>query len=306
MNTTYQHSTTISGVLQDIRFHKQNFLIGKLDTGISVKGNIISPQVGMEYHFTGKWEHHPRWGATFFFNEYRASYPRELSAIRAYLMENCKWIGPEISKKLVNTFGETTLEVCKAKPEKVAKRIRGLTRKRALEISAMLKNNEANEELQLQLKGILAGTKVSRRAVSMIIELYGQQAPEKIKENPYQLIDDIEGIGFLTADEMALKVGYDKEGSPRIRAGVVHVLKESAFSHGHTCLPLDLLVDESDKLLQVDKEKIHYVIERLIENKCLIRNNNFIFLLEFYDAEKMIAQKIRNLLYENAKSKKNM
>ena len=298
MNTTHAHGTTISGVLQDIRFHKQNFLIGKLDTGISVKGNIILPQVGMEYSFTGKWEHHPRFGATFFFNEYRASYPKELSAIRAYLMENCKWIGPEISKKLVNVFGDGTLEICKAEPEKVAKRIRGLTRKRALEISAMLRNNEANEELQLQLKGILAGTKVSRRAVSRIIELYGQQAPEKIKENPYQLIDDIEGIGFLTADEVALKVGYDKEGSPRIRAGVVHVLKESAFSHGHTCLPLDLLVEETDKLLQVDKEKIHYVIERLIEDKCLIRVENLVYLQDFYESEKRIAKKLKILLKE--------
>ena len=298
MKTTHSQGTAISGVLQDIRFHKQNFLIGKLDTGISVKGNIISPQVGMEYHFHGKWEHHPRWGATFFFNEYRASYPKELSAIRAYLMENCKWIGPEISKKLVNTFGEATLEVCKTKPEKVAKKIPGLTRKRALEISAMLKNNEANEELQLQLKGILAGTKVSRRAVSRIIELYGQQAPEKIKENPYQLIDDIDGIGFLTADEMALKVGYDKEGRPRIQAGVVHVLKESAFSHGHTCLPIDLLVEESDKLLQVDKEKIHHVIERLIEDKCLIRVENLVYLQDFYESEKRIAKKLKILLKE--------
>ena len=90
----------------------------------------------------------------------------------------------------IPTFEKETLEVCKSDPEKIAQDIPGITMRRALEISAMLKNNEANEELQLQLKKIVAGTRISKRAVSRVIELYGQKAPKKIKENPYQLIDD--------------------------------------------------------------------------------------------------------------------
>ena len=292
--------SALSGVLREIRFHKESFLIGKLDGGASVKGNMVSPQIGMEYRFKGRWERHPRFGATFIFSEYRASYPKELSAIRAYLMENCKWIGPEISKKLVNTFGEDTLEVCKSDPEGVAREIPGITRKRALEISAMLKNNEANEELQIELKRIVAGTRVSKRAVFKAIELYGQQAPEKIEENPYRLIEDIEGIGFLTADEVARKVGFDKEGRPRIQAGIVHALKESAFTGGHTCLPLEHLVIESRKLLDVSEEKILDVVGRMVDDGHLVRAENHIYLKSFYEAERSIAQKLKELASRKA------
>lgn len=301
-------TSALSGVLREIRFHKESFLIGKLDGGASIKGNMVSPQIGMEYHFKGKWERHPRFGDTFLFSEYRASYPKELSAIRAYLMENAKWIGPEISKKLVGTFKEDTLDVCKADPERVAKEIPGITKKRALEISAMLKNNEANEELQLQLKGIIEGTRVSKRAVFKAIELYGQQAPEKIKENPYRLIEDIDGIGFLTADEVARKVGFDTEGRPRIQAGLVHMLKESAFTGGHTCLPVEHLVNETKKLLDISDKNIRKVISMMIEEGHLVSVKSniedvaehagtwaHIYLQSFYEAEKKIAQKLKKL-----------
>jgi exodeoxyribonuclease V alpha subunit len=291
---------SLSGVLQEIRFHKDSFLIGKLDGGASVKGNMVSPQIGMEYRFKGRWERHPRFGDTFIFSEYRASYPKELSAIRAYLMENCKWIGPEISKKLVNTFGEETLEACKSAPERVAKEIPGITQKRALEISAMLKNNEANEELQLELKRIVAGTRVSKRAVFKTIELYGQQAPEKIRENPYRLIEDIEGIGFLIADEIAQKVGFAKEGRPRIQAGIIHVLKESAFSSGHTCLPLEYLVSEAGKLLDVPEEKILDMVGRMVKDGHLVKTEDFIYLQSFYEAERSIARKLKELASRKA------
>ncbi len=295
MKTMQVNGNAVSGILQDIRFHQQSFLIGKLDNGVSVKGNMISPQLGMEYHFKGKWEHYPRWGDTFYFSEYKASYPKELSAIRAYLMENCKWIGPEISKKLVNAYGEATLQVCKSEPEKIAKEIPGITRQRALEISCMLKNNEANEELQLQLKGIVAGTKVSRRAVSRIIELYGQQAPERIKENPYQLIEDIDGIGFLSADEVARKIGFDEEGKPRIQAGIIHVLKESAFNLGHTCLPLEFLTNESQNFFRFKRSKISHVIDQMVEDELLIRLDGLIYLQSFYENEKLIGEKLKSL-----------
>ena len=292
MKFIHDKDNAISGILQDIRFHQRNFLIGKLDSGVSVKGNMISPQVGMEYHFKGRWDRHPRWGKSFCFSEYRASYPKELSAVRSYLMENCKWIGPEISKKLVNTYGEKTLEICKSHPETVAENIPGITKKRALEISCMLKNNEANEDLQIELQRMTDGIRISRRAVSKIIELYGQGAPGKIKENPYQLIDDINGIGFLTADEIAVRVGYDREGRPRIQAGIVHTLKESAFNLGHTCMPHKLLIGESHKILGVPEKRISDVLDQLISEHILVKLDESVYFKEYYECEKYTADKL--------------
>ena len=110
----------LQGVLSTIKFHQANFLIGVLHDGTTVKGNMLSPQVGLEYAFRGRWERHPRWGEQFAFADYRASYPTDLDAVRSYLMENCKWIGPEISKRLVSTYGKETLAICKEHPDRVA------------------------------------------------------------------------------------------------------------------------------------------------------------------------------------------
>ena len=174
---------TVSGILREVRFHKDGYLIGILEGGVSVKGNVVSPQIGMEYRFEGRWQRHPKWGDTFIFNEYETSYPRDIEAIRTYLAENCKWIGPEISRRLTDAYGEEVLEVCKSDPERVAKDIKGITKKRANEISAMLRNNEANERLQIELGKLFAGTSISKRRIGRIIETYGRSAPEKIREN---------------------------------------------------------------------------------------------------------------------------
>lgn len=111
----------LRGALKAVRYQQRGFLIGTLAEGTTVKGDMPSPQIGLEYAFRGRWENHPQWGKQFAFAEYRGSYPTDLEAVRAYLMENCKWIGPEISKRLVNTYGQETLAICKADPERVAR-----------------------------------------------------------------------------------------------------------------------------------------------------------------------------------------
>jgi exodeoxyribonuclease V alpha subunit len=288
-------STTLSGILDAIRFHKANFLIGKLDSGISVKGHMFSPQVGMEYAFHGRMEHHPRFGDTFVFSDYKASYPKDATAIRAYLMENCKWIGPEISKRLVNAYGQDTLAVCKADPERVARETPGLTPKRALEIAAMLRNNEANEELQLRLNEILHGTRVSRRATARMVELWGHEVPDRIRANPYALIEAVEGIGFVTADDIARKVGYQRDGLPRIQAGLVHLLKELAFAQGHTAVPAALLLEEAGKLLDLPRAVIEPALKVLADNKLIVIQDDLISLASLFEDEQFIAKKLRTL-----------
>ncbi len=285
----------LHGVLSTIKFHQANFLIGVLDDGTTVKGNMLSPQVGLEYTFRGRRERHPRWGEQFAFTDYRAAYPTDLVAIQCYLVDNCKWIGPEISKRLVNTYGKDTLAVCKVDPDRVAAEINGITLRRAKEIAAMLRNNEANENLQIALKELLGGTKVNRRAVNQILEKWGQDAPARIRENPYALIEAIDGIGFLTADEVARKIGYDFSGAPRLRAGVIHTLKEQAFGQGHTCLPKPKLLQEAEKILAVPPERIGSELEPLEKDGLVVSANGFVYLRSYHDDEKLIAEKLKVL-----------
>ncbi len=285
----------LTGVLSGIKYHQANFLIGELEDGSAVKGNMLSPQVGLEYAFRGRWERHPRWGDQFAFSDYRASYPTDLVGIQSYLMENAKWIGPEISKRLVKTYGKESLAICKTDPDRVAREIPGITPRRAQEIAAMLRNNEANENLQIALKDLLGGTRVSRRAVNQILERWGQEAPARIRENPYALIEAIDGVGFLTADEVARKIGYDFSGAPRIRAGIVHTLKEQAFSQGHTCLPLAKLHTEAGRILGLGGEIVTAQIEPLMQDGLVVRVDECVYLKSLHDDERLIAEKLKIL-----------
>lgn len=286
----------LQGVLSTIKFHQANFLIGVLEDGSTVKGNMLSPQAGLEYAFRGRWERHPRWGDQFAFTDYRASYPSRLGAVRSYLMENCKWIGPEISRRLVHTYGKETLAVSKESPERVASEIPGITLGRAQQIAAMLRNNEANEKLQLALKELLGGTPVHRRAVNQILETWGQEAPARIRENPYALIEAIDGIGFLTADAIARKIGTDFSGAPRLRAGILHTLKEQALSQGHTCLPTPKLLSEAEKILAVTSERIGDEIGPLEKDGLAVSVDGCVSLKHYHDDETRIAEKLKVLV----------
>jgi exodeoxyribonuclease V alpha subunit len=285
----------LTGILDTIKFYQNNYLIGVLDNGASIKGNMLAPQVGLEYEFIGRWDSHPRWGHTFVFADYKTAYPNDLDAIRRYLMENAKWIGTEISKKLVNAYGENTLQVCKSEPERIAKEIPGITLKRAREISAMLRQNEAQEELQLQLKNLLAGTRIGKRAVNQLIEKYGEHAPEVLRKSPYQLIGVIDGIGFLIADEIAKRAGFALDGNPRLLAGLLHVLKESAFGQGHTCLPREQLLALAEKLLCIEKPLLTKVLTQAIHDELLVEYKDYIYLPRFFEDEKYIADKLKVL-----------
>jgi len=286
----------VRGVLSTIKYHNSNFMIGVLDNGTTVKGNMLSPQVGLEYSFRGRREHHPKWGLQFAFEEFETSYPTDLDAVRAYLMENCKWIGPEISRRLVDEYGRDTLAVCKDSPEQVASDISGITDARAKEIAAMLLHNEASETLQLELKKLLSGTKVSRRAVNRILEVWGQDAPERIRANPYALVEAIAGIGFLTADDVARKIGYDMNCGLRVRAGILHTLKEQAFGNGHTCLPRSVLLDEAKNILKVSSDRIDAEIDPLEKNGIIYSVGKYLYLRNYYDNERLVAQRLKRLV----------
>lgn len=286
----------LQGVLSAIKYHRANYLIGVLENGITVKGDMLSPQVGLEYIFCGSWERHPLWGKQFAFTDYHASYPTDFDALRFYLIENCEWIGPSISKRLIDAYGKETLTICKRSPARVASEILGITLRRARKIAKMLRDNETSEKLQLTLKELLSDVKINRRAIKQILEKWNQDAPARICENPYALIDTIDGIGFLTADRIARKLGYDFSGTARLRAGILHTLKEQAFSQGHTCLPRMRILSETEKILEIPSDRIDTALESLEQEKLVIIEDGFVYLKCLYDDETFIAEKLKVLI----------
>src|SRR3989338_4365381 len=131
------------------------------------------------------------------------------------------------------------------------------------------------------------------RATARMVELWGHEVPDRIRANPYELIEAIEGIGFVTADDVARKVGYQRDGLPRIQAGLVHLLKELAFAQGHTAVPAALLLEEAGTLLDLPRTAVEPALKVLAENKLIVVQDDLIYLAALFEDEQFIAKKLR-------------
>ena len=252
--------TTIEGRIAKIRFSENNFLIANLDGGQTIKGPMLEPQIGMGYIFTGDWEEHPKWGKQFAFTAFSSALPTDSQAVREYLAENCDGVGPAIGKAIVETYGEDALKICKEDPGRVASEIKGITAEAANRISEKLLSNEAEEELQLGLKTLFANVRIGRWTINQIIAKYRHEAPQVVKCNPYRLMDEIAGIGFLTADRVALDVGFEKDDPRRLRAGIIHTVGLASAGGGHTYVKRSQLRSETSELLDVPEQTIEDAI----------------------------------------------
>lgn len=287
---------TVAGVLKDIRYHADGFLIARLDTGVVVKGGMLWPEIGMQYVFQGRWERHPRFGDGFKFEDYQAKHPTGVAAIQEYLVENADGVGPRIAGKLTEAFGERTLEILKTEPAKAAEAVAILGLDRAEKISRQLKEIEEREELCLTLKEMVSGTRIQKSAVHAIIKRWGRHAPEEIRRDPYQLIDEIERVGFTIADAIAKKVGFHPEGSPRIRAGSIYALKQAVRESGHVFLPKALFIQATAELLAIGSDKVAAAVPTLLKGGAVVQREDRVYLATLFHDESSVADKIKALL----------
>ena len=107
---------TITGTLADIRFSKNGFLIGQLDSGETVKGNMLEPIIGQEYRLAGDWVNDPRWGRQFTFSRYATETPRDAEGVYRYLVRVAKWVGPIVGRRIVQAFGDDALDHPQTRP----------------------------------------------------------------------------------------------------------------------------------------------------------------------------------------------
>lgn len=263
-----------TGTLSQILFLKDAFLIGAFRTEggkkIKAKGNMVNPKIGMRYELVGDKEFHNVFGETLVFESYKSVLPEDEDAVRSYLAESCESVGPVIARRITDAFGDEALRVCKEDPVIVAKTIKGITLKRANEISSSLKEVEKNEELVVELKKITINTGIGWRKIVRIIAKWGEESLEKIRKNPYAL-KGIEGIGFQTADAVAKNIGYDEESFFRILAGAEHVLQEEGKT-GHTYTEEDILIEKVQSILRIDLEIVKGGILDAVERKKISRN----------------------------------
>lgn len=241
----------------------------------------------------GEYTEHPLYGEQFHAERFEVKTPKDALAMERYLASGAvKGIGAALAARIVRRFGAKTFEIMENEPERLAE-IKGISERKAREIAEQMeeKRDLRQAMIFLQEYGISMNLSVK------IYQRYGQEIYHIIKENPYRLADDIEGVGFRTADEIAKRVGIREDSDFRIRSGILYTLL-SASGEGHTCLPEELLTARTVELLGVPAESVErhlsdLSIDRKVVRKLLTGGDGperpFVYSTSAYYAELSVA-----------------
>lgn len=290
----------ISGDVEKIIFRNEDngyTVVDLRSSGDYVTAVGVFPEIyeGMRLELTGDYKYHTRHGLQFLAESVKVVEPDGAAAIEKFLKSGIfKGVGEVTARNIVERFGERTLDVMKTSPEKLAE-VKGISAKKAAEICATLREHGEMQDTLVYLQRF----DVSLNLALKIYKTYGARTEEVIKTNPYQLISDVERVGFQTADKIAQEVGITKDSDFRIRAGIIYTLKEASNKSGHTALPDDILKKELLSLLgfvETYLEKVECNIEDLIflaEIKdYVVDNARFYMLYKSYLTEKTIARRL--------------
>lgn len=256
----------ISGVIVNIRYRSDDSgwtvlsLRNQEGELITAVGVVPYLNEGDSVELSGTWGEHPFYGEQLKISSCTVKLPTSHESVLAYLSSGfIKGVGKSTAKQLVNAFGAETLDIIKSSPEKLI-RLSGIGPKKA-----KLIHDSYVEKLEMQ--DVVIGMQQLGFSLAMtmkIYKLYGKDCVQKIKNNPYMLIDDVDSIGFKTADKIAIEAGYEIESVFRIRSGLKYALSLAA-SEGNTCLPRDmLLMYASNNILSVRLELVEAVLDSMI------------------------------------------
>ncbi len=265
----------ISGILEKITYSNEEsqFLVAKLQeegkTGLTtIVGNFSGIHPGESLDLFGEWVYHKRFGEQFRVERFQITLPASLQGIRKYLSSGLiKGIGPVMADRIVDRFGSDTLETIEKRPQTLAE-VDGVGPKRvALIVQAWSEHREIKEVMIF-----LQGHGVGAAYAAKIYKHYGTQAIPTVRENPYCLAQDIPGIGFLTADKIAQRLGIGVNSLIRVKAGLVYLLDETA-GQGHVYYPERKLIEKAREMLKVEGNVLSDAMAGLAgEGKIFIEN----------------------------------
>lgn len=285
---------TINGYVEHIIF--QNGENGYTVMSLTVDGEEVTC-VGMCKGLTqgetveaqGDYVEHPLYGRQFKLSSYHVVVPKDSAGMERYLGSGAiKGVGPALAARIVKRFGEDTFRIIEEEPERLAE-VKGVSERKAREIAVQMEEKKDLRDalVYLQRYGI------SNALAVRIYDTYGMGLYGVMKENPYRLAEDINGIGFKMADELAAKIGIHADSDYRIRSGILYTLLQ-AVGEGHTFLPLQLLLERAQNLLGVPAEEIRPQMDNLMMDKKLVIKGDSVFASAFYYAELNCAR----MLYE--------
>ena len=290
----------LEGTVEAVTFrNEQNgYTVLRLNEGgelITVVGNLPSVHEGDILRLEGVWETHRLYGRQLHALQCEQVRPATAEAILKYLSSGVlKGVGPSTACRLVETFGEQTLDVIEKEPERLAQ-IKGISKNKARQIGENYAQLFGMREIMLRLSQYAISPEESLR----IYRALGPSSADLLENNPFLLCTAEIGFSFDRADEIASRMGLSQDHAFRLEQGVLHVLRHN-IGNGHTCLPRPKLIETACAMLEVDRDRVDIACDRLLEQEQLCcrkeEKQEYLFLPYLYQAEQYIAGRLTMMM----------
>lgn len=289
-----------TGIIKQVRFYSEEtkFIVCVIDSEQEDKPilatgymSYVNPQD--KYHFQGDYIIHPKYGKQFQIQSYEIILADDESEIIRYLSSSLfKGIGEKQATAIVETLGKDALN--KIKEDKhVLDQVRGMNEKKRETIAEVLSSQDFDQEVL----SFFMGHGISTKHLALIQAVYQEHTLDILQNNPYQLIDDIDGIGFKTADDLALKIGVDPLDENRIKAAILYALKEACFQDGSTFHEHDIIFKRFHRYIPaISYEQFDDYLDQLLEEKKIIQDVEKYYPYDLYESEVTICQTFKRFI----------
>ncbi len=272
---------------------------------LTVVGYLPFVEIGDSLKLYGKMVVHQDYGEQFKIDSFEKLMPQTVESLAKYLASGTiKGIGPATAKRIIEKFGDQTLEIFQSDYKKLAE-VKGITAERAIEIG-----EEFNEKWEVwQIVSFLEKFGIGANNAKKVYDALGKNAIEKIAENPYVLVDVAYGVDFTKIDKIALQIGISQNSDDRIKSGIKYALFVSSYN-GHTCVIQENLLQYVEQVLEVSQENImNNLINLSMAEEIVIEKReeiDWVYLYPFYKAEKNVCERLKLLNHcQNVKEIKN-
>jgi exodeoxyribonuclease V alpha subunit len=291
----------ISGTIRAIVFYNADngycvLRLGRARDTVTAVGSLPGAREGLPVDLTGAWKTHPRFGEQFAFTSYEQREPGNAGELELFRASGViKGIGPKTARLIVEKFGEASLEVLEKEPAKL-KSIEGIGEKKSKQIAESYREHKefGAVVLHFQQYGI------PPQAAMKFYREYGVSAVTVVNENPYRLVSEVYGIGFKTADQIAMRLGFAENSEKRIKSAVLYLLRDGARRDGSTCLPRTLLLERAVKLIDVMSEEVEDAVFSLVLEGLVyeadINGVPCLFPAVYFEAEREVCADLMRLM----------
>ena len=299
----------IEGTLKTVTYHNiengfsvLKFIVAGEARPVAVTGTFPELSIGENLRMQGEWKVHPKYGRQFFCSQSEVIFPKTGEGLVAYLSGGLfKGIGEATAKRLVDTFGDDLVNILDGDGDALAKKkIKGFSGKKVTQLLQDWKQMRESRETML----FLYGHGITGSVALRLWRQYGQNTVSIITQNPYILCEEVWGIGFLKADEIARKVGIPEWSEERLEAGICYAMLKASSGEGHTFLPKETLLSNAanELRLQLNSQEAYddllYALEQLLKVQKLLDDGGKVSIPSLARSEAFVSNFISSRIQE--------